>query len=129
MPEAQLANSHSVGFTDSNWFRAAFPDTVAYNFAPHLVEGYDEVTPRYHNVDERILVRDLAFQALFAERVALELLSVSMKPYMLAVIGATLDLMVAAMLWVVGMTWFGVFMGVVAVVGYVLAVVLWRRTR
>jgi acetylornithine deacetylase/succinyl-diaminopimelate desuccinylase-like protein len=75
VPEAELANSHSVGFTDSNWFRAAYPDTVAYNFAPHLVEGYDEVTPRYHNVDERILIRDLAFQALFAERVALDLLS------------------------------------------------------
>jgi acetylornithine deacetylase/succinyl-diaminopimelate desuccinylase-like protein len=74
VPEAQLANSHSVGFTDSNWFRAAFPDTVAYNFAPHLVEEYDEVTPRYHNVDERILIRDLAFQAFFAEGVARELL-------------------------------------------------------
>ena len=75
VPEAEIANSHSVGFTDSNWFRAAYPDTIAYNFAPHLVEGYDEVTPRYHNVDERILVRDLAFQALFAERVAREVLS------------------------------------------------------
>jgi acetylornithine deacetylase/succinyl-diaminopimelate desuccinylase-like protein len=75
VPEAVIANSHSVGFTDSNWFRAAYPDTVAYNFAPHLVEGYDEVTPRYHNVDERILIRDLAFQSLFAERVARELLS------------------------------------------------------
>jgi hypothetical protein len=51
-----------------------------------------------------------------------------MKPHMLAAIGATLDLMVAAMLWVVGMTTFGAFMGVVAVIGYVLAVVLWRRT-
>ena len=75
VPGAVLANSHSVGFTDSNWFRAAYPDTVACNFAPHLVEGYDEVTPRYHNVDERIFIRDLAFQALFAEQVALELLS------------------------------------------------------
>jgi acetylornithine deacetylase/succinyl-diaminopimelate desuccinylase-like protein len=75
VPGAELANSHSVGFTDSNWFRAAYPDTVAYNFAPHLVEGYDEVTPRYHNVDERILIRDLAFQALFAEAVARDLLS------------------------------------------------------
>ena len=71
---AELANSHSVGFTDSNWFRSAFPDTVAYNFAPHVEESYDEVTGRYHNVDERIRVRDLAFQALFAERLALELL-------------------------------------------------------
>ena len=52
-----------------------------------------------------------------------------MKPYMLAAIGATLDLMVAAMLWVVGITGFGAFMGVVAVIGYVLAVVLWRRAR
>lgn len=71
---AELANSHSAGFTDSNWFRSAYPDTVAYNFAPHVEESYDEVTGRYHNVDERIRVRDLAFQALFAERLALELL-------------------------------------------------------
>ena len=74
VPEAELANSHSVGFTDSNWFRAAYPEIVAYNFAPHIVESYDEVTARYHNVDERIHVRDLAFQALFAEQLALELL-------------------------------------------------------
>jgi hypothetical protein len=32
------------------------------------------VSARAHNVDERILVRDLAYQALFAEEVALELL-------------------------------------------------------
>ena len=75
VPEAQLANSHSVGFTDSNWFRAAYPDVIAYNFAPHLVETYEEVTPRYHNVDERILIRDLAFQSLFAESVAREVLA------------------------------------------------------
>ena len=73
-PGAVLTNSHSVGFTDSNWFRAAYPETIAYNFAPHVVEGYDEVTVRYHNVDERIHVRDLAVQALFAESLALELL-------------------------------------------------------
>ena len=74
VPDAELASSHSVGFTDSNWFRAAYPEIVAYNFAPHIVESYDEVTARYHNVDERIHVRDLAFQAIFAERLALELL-------------------------------------------------------
>ena len=74
VPAAQIANSHCVGFTDSNWFRAAYPEVVAYNFAPHIVESYEAVTMRYHNVDERIHVRDLGFQALFAERVALELL-------------------------------------------------------
>jgi uncharacterized Tic20 family protein len=50
------------------------------------------------------------------------------RPYLLAAIGATLDLIVAVMLVVVGMTVFGAFMGVVAVIGYVLAVVLWRRS-
>jgi hypothetical protein len=51
-----------------------------------------------------------------------------MRPYLLAAIGATLDLLVAVTLVVVGQTLFGAFMGVVAVIGYVLAVVLWRRT-
>ena len=42
--------------------------------AQHIEEGYEVVTERYHNVDERISVRDAGFQALFAERLALELL-------------------------------------------------------
>ena len=50
-----------------------------------------------------------------------------MRPYLLAAIGATLDLIVAVTLVAVGMTVFGAFMGVVAVIAYVLAVVLWRR--
>ena len=50
-----------------------------------------------------------------------------LSPHILAAIGATLDLAVAVLLVVVGFTIFGAFMGVVAVVGYVLAVVLWRR--
>jgi hypothetical protein len=50
-----------------------------------------------------------------------------MRPWMLAVIGATLDLVVAAALYAVGLTWFGVFMGVVAVIGYVLAFVIRKR--
>ena len=74
VPGARLANAHSAGFTDSNWFRAAYPGVVACNFAPHVVETYDEVAPRYHNVDERIHVRDLAFQALFAEALVREVL-------------------------------------------------------
>ncbi len=50
-----------------------------------------------------------------------------MRPWTLALIGATLDLVVALALYAIGLTWFGVFMGVVAVVGYVLAVVLRER--
>ena len=74
VPEAVLAPSHCVGFTDSNWFRAEFPGVVAYGFAPFIEEEGKDVWPRYHNVDERIHVRDLGFQALFAERLARELL-------------------------------------------------------
>ena len=75
VPGAKLANAHCVGFTDSNWFRSLAPGVVAYNFSPHVEEDYAAVTERYHNVDERISVRDLAFQALFAERIALEVLA------------------------------------------------------
>ena len=66
--------THCVGFTDSNWFRVAFPDVVAYGLGPYLVEDGPTVVDRYHNVDERIHVKDLAFQTLFAEELVRELL-------------------------------------------------------
>jgi hypothetical protein len=50
-----------------------------------------------------------------------------MRPWTLALIGATLDLVVALALYAVGLTWFAVFMGVVAVVGYALAFMLRKR--
>jgi acetylornithine deacetylase/succinyl-diaminopimelate desuccinylase-like protein len=74
VPNALVGNTHCVGFTDSRWLRAAFPEVVAYNFDPHVEESYADVWVRAHNVDERILVADLAFEAFFAEQVALELL-------------------------------------------------------
>jgi len=74
VPNNVLANTQCVGFTDSHWFRAADPEVVAYNLDPHFEESHADVSARAHNVDERILVRDLAYQALFAEEVALELL-------------------------------------------------------
>jgi len=74
VPNAELGNTQCVGFTDSHWFRAAYPHVVAYNLDPHFEECHADVWARAHNVDERILVRDLAFQAFFAEQVALELL-------------------------------------------------------
>jgi acetylornithine deacetylase/succinyl-diaminopimelate desuccinylase-like protein len=74
VPGSHVVPLHSVGFTDSNWFRAAFPDVVAYNFAPFLVDDGAAVSPRFHNVDERIAVRDLAFQSVFAFELVKELL-------------------------------------------------------
>lgn len=74
VPSGCVAATHCVGFTDSNWFRVAFPDVVAYGFGPYLVEDGPTVFDRYHNVDERIHVKDVAFQALFAEELVRELL-------------------------------------------------------
>jgi acetylornithine deacetylase/succinyl-diaminopimelate desuccinylase-like protein len=74
VPGARVVPVHSVGFTDSNWFRAAFPDVVAYNFAPFLADDGAAVSPRFHNVDECISVRDLAFQSIFAFELVKELL-------------------------------------------------------
>jgi hypothetical protein len=53
----------------------------------------------------------------------------NLKPHLLLAIGATLDLVVAILLVVLGMTVFGAFMAFVAVASYVLAVVIWRRAR
>ena len=51
------------------------------------------------------------------------------KPHLLLAIGATLDLFVAWLLDALGVTPLAVFMAVVAAASYVLAAVLWRRTR
>ena len=74
VPGARVVALHSAGFTDANWFRAAFPDMVAYNFSPYLVDDVQATSPRFHNVDERIAVRDLAFQSVFAYELVRELL-------------------------------------------------------
>jgi hypothetical protein len=54
---------------------------------------------------------------------------VRLQPHVLAAIGATLDVFVAGILYVVGIGVMAAFMLVVAVIGYVLAIVLWRRAR
>jgi acetylornithine deacetylase/succinyl-diaminopimelate desuccinylase-like protein len=52
-------------FTDSRWFRAAFPDCIAYGFFPHRHQTVYETFPLMHAADERIDVRDLGFAAAF----------------------------------------------------------------
>jgi acetylornithine deacetylase/succinyl-diaminopimelate desuccinylase-like protein len=74
VPGAVLAQVHSVGFADSNYVRSAQPDAVVYCFAPSIVEEGAALADRFHGVDERIHVRDLAFQAIFAEQLVKELL-------------------------------------------------------
>jgi acetylornithine deacetylase/succinyl-diaminopimelate desuccinylase-like protein len=62
------------GFSDSRWFRDAFPDCVAYGFFPHRYMKLLEAAPLVHNADERIDVRDLGFAATFYSDMARELL-------------------------------------------------------
>jgi acetylornithine deacetylase/succinyl-diaminopimelate desuccinylase-like protein len=52
-------------FTDSRWFRAAFPDCAAYGFFPQKHQNYYEAWSLIHSNDERIDVRDIGFAASF----------------------------------------------------------------
>jgi acetylornithine deacetylase/succinyl-diaminopimelate desuccinylase-like protein len=65
VPDAGLIPMMLPGFTDSRWFREAFPDCVAYGFFPHLHMTLHDTAPLIHGADERIDVRDLGFAARF----------------------------------------------------------------
>ena len=62
------------GFSDSRWFRDAFPDCAAYGFFPHRHMTLFDVEPLVHGADERIDVRDLGFAAGCYADLARELL-------------------------------------------------------
>jgi acetylornithine deacetylase/succinyl-diaminopimelate desuccinylase-like protein len=61
-------------FTDSRWFREAFPECVAYGFFPQRYQGLLDGAPLVHNADERIDVRDLGFATGFYSDLARDLL-------------------------------------------------------
>jgi acetylornithine deacetylase/succinyl-diaminopimelate desuccinylase-like protein len=71
-PGASVAPTVLPGFTDSRWFRVAFPDIVAYGFFPHRYMTLYEIAPLIHSADERIDVRDMGvatdFYAWLARR-------------------------------------------------------------
>ena len=62
------------GFSDSRWFRDAFPECVAYGFFPQRHQTMLEASPLIHSADERIDLRDLGFATTFYRDVVLELL-------------------------------------------------------
>jgi acetylornithine deacetylase/succinyl-diaminopimelate desuccinylase-like protein len=64
-PGADLVPMMLPGFTDSRWFREAFPGCVAYGFFPHLRMSLHDTAPLIHGADERIDVRDLGFATRF----------------------------------------------------------------
>jgi acetylornithine deacetylase/succinyl-diaminopimelate desuccinylase-like protein len=64
-PGAEAVPVILPGFSDSRWFRDAFPECVAYGFFPQRHQPMLEASPLMHNADERIDVRDLGFATGF----------------------------------------------------------------
>ncbi len=62
------------GFSDSRWFRDAFPECVAYGFFPMRHQTFLEAAPLVHNADERIDVRDLEIATRFYSEIVGELI-------------------------------------------------------
>ena len=73
-PGAQVAPVMLPGFSDSRWFRDAFPDCTAYGFFPQNEMDLFEAAPLVHGADERVPVRDLGLAARCYARLAQELL-------------------------------------------------------
>jgi acetylornithine deacetylase/succinyl-diaminopimelate desuccinylase-like protein len=64
-PGAEAVPTVLPAFTDSRWWRDAFPDCVAYGFFPQRHQTLYDTWPLIHGADERIDVRDLAYAAAF----------------------------------------------------------------
>jgi acetylornithine deacetylase/succinyl-diaminopimelate desuccinylase-like protein len=71
---AEVAPTVLPGFTDSRWFREAFPECTAYGFFPQRTMGLFEAGPLIHGADERIPVADLGLAARFFAGLATEVL-------------------------------------------------------
>jgi acetylornithine deacetylase/succinyl-diaminopimelate desuccinylase-like protein len=74
-PGATVAATGLPGFTDSRWWREAFPDCVAYGFFPQREMDLFEAAPLVHGADERVPVADLGFAADAYVHICRELLS------------------------------------------------------
>jgi acetylornithine deacetylase/succinyl-diaminopimelate desuccinylase-like protein len=64
-PDAAIAPTVMPGFSDSNPFRAAFPDAVVYGFCPHREVDLLQAAPLIHGADERVPVSDVELAARF----------------------------------------------------------------
>ena len=62
---AEAAAVALPGFSDSRWFRDAFPECVAYGFFPQRRMDLFEAAPLVHGADERVPVEDLGLAARF----------------------------------------------------------------
>ena len=73
-PGAAVAPVVMTGFSDSHWWRAAFPESVVYGFFPQRAMDLVEALPLMHAADERIPVEDLGLAAAFYAELMLETL-------------------------------------------------------
>ena len=73
-PGAEVVPVMLPGFSDSRWFRDAFPDCLAYGFFPQNAMDMFEATPLIHGADERVPVADLGLAANFYAGLAVETL-------------------------------------------------------
>jgi acetylornithine deacetylase/succinyl-diaminopimelate desuccinylase-like protein len=73
-PGAVVVPTVLPGFTDSRWWRDAFPDCVAYGFFPQNRMDMFESSPLVHGADERIPVEDLGLAARFYAELAQDVL-------------------------------------------------------
>jgi acetylornithine deacetylase/succinyl-diaminopimelate desuccinylase-like protein len=73
-PDATVAPVVMSGFSDSHWWRKAFPSCVAYGFFPQNAMDMTEAFPLMHGKDERIPVADLGLAAAFYADVMVETL-------------------------------------------------------
>jgi acetylornithine deacetylase/succinyl-diaminopimelate desuccinylase-like protein len=73
-PGAELVPYVMPGFTDSRWFREAFPECVAYGFFPMRSMELFEAAPLMHGKDERVRVEDLGLAAGFYSGLARKVL-------------------------------------------------------
>src|SRR5215210_2800737 len=64
-PDGEAVPVVLPAFTDSRWFRAAFPDCVAYGFFPQRHQDLYASWPLMHSADERLDVRDVGFATGF----------------------------------------------------------------
>ncbi len=64
-PGADITPVVLPGFSDSRWFREAFPDCVAYGFFPQREMDLFEAAPLIHGADERVPIDDLGLAARF----------------------------------------------------------------
>ena len=69
-PDADLMPLVLTGFTDSHWFRKAFPECVAYGFFPQRVMSRFDTLPLIHAPDERIALDDIEFASRFFNELA-----------------------------------------------------------